>query len=269
MIAAQRQREILNEIVKEGSVRVADLATRLHVTEETIRRDLDKLEDTGKIRRSHGGAVLADQGPQESPHWAREQINRAEKNAIAQAAASRVEPGDTIILDASSTAYYFAAHLPDIPLTVITNSSKVAIALADQDQVKVICIGGTLSPKSLSFVGPVAERNLSEFNADKAFLSCGAVDERLGLSDANELQAELRRLMIKQSAHHTLMCDHSKFGARALAHIADMSAFDEVITDNAIDGSFRSKLADCVETLTIVDVSAPSQRLDERANHGE
>ena len=270
MIAAQRQREILNEIVKEGSVRVAELATRLDVTEETIRRDLDKLEETGKIRRSHGGAVLADQGPQESPHWAREQVNRAEKNAIAQAAADRVQPGDTIILDASSTAYYLAAHLPDIPVTVITNSSKVAIALADQDQVKVICIGGTLSPKSLSFVGPVAERNLNEFSADKAFLSCGGVDNQLGLSDANELQAELRRLMIERSDHHTLMCDYSKFGSRTLAHIADIDSFNEVITDNAIDETFRKKLSECVDTLTIVDVGAASVESgsEERAAHG-
>lgn len=252
MIAAHRQSEILNQIIVHGSVRVVDLATRYDVTEETVRRDLDKLVETNKIERSHGGAVALEQALDESPHWRREQLNRAEKNAIACEAASLVTKDETIILDASSTAYYLATHLPNIEMVVITNSSKVAQALAGHDAIKVICLGGTQSPNSLSFAGPIAEKTLSEFYADKAFLSCGSIDLSSGLSDTNEFQASLRRQMLDRSERHYLMADFSKFGKPALANFGSLDDIHVVITDTQTPESTCHEIKKHVEELRVV-----------------
>ena len=252
MIAAQRQSEILNQIIVHGSVRVVNLATRYDVTEETVRRDLDKLVETNKIQRSHGGAVALEQSQAESPHWRREQLNRAEKSAIACEAASLVSKDETIILDASSTAYYLATHLPNIEMVVITNSSKVAQALAGHDAIKVICLGGTQSSSSLSFAGPIAEKTLSEFYADKSFLSCGSVDLSFGLSDTNEFQASLRRRMLERSERHYLMADFSKFGKPALANFGTLDDIHVVITDSQTPESTCNEIKQHVEELRVV-----------------
>src|SRR5438045_5215952 len=119
MLAVERLREIEKRIKRDGSARVADLARELSVTEETIRRDLEKLEDDRKILRSHGGAVAPANG--EIPHTERESQQAAEKSAIAREAVKRVSEGDTLFIDASSTALELARILPDMPLTVLTN----------------------------------------------------------------------------------------------------------------------------------------------------
>jgi DeoR/GlpR family transcriptional regulator of sugar metabolism len=231
MIAAHRHQEILNEISTKGSVKVSEIAARLSVTEETIRRDLDKLESTGKVRREHGGAVAIETADHEMPYWQRELIRAGEKTAIAARAATLVQAGDTIVLDASSTAWFLAKQLPDVPLTVLTNSSQVAVALSRRSQIKVVCVGGQLSPASLSFIGPLTEEMLLRYRANKAFLSCGGVELDRGLSDTNELQARVRQHMIRISERCILMADHSKFGKPALAVVAPLRSMHTVITD--------------------------------------
>ena len=158
MLALERQREIVSLLAAQGSVRVNELAQRFDVTEETIRRDLDKLEGEGRLVRSHGGAVAALEN--ESPHWQREFGHAAEKEAVARAASYLVESGDILILDASSTSWFLARRLPDVPLTVITNSLQIALMLAERATCKVICPGGTLVPVSLSFVGAETQHAL-------------------------------------------------------------------------------------------------------------
>ena len=168
-------------------------------------------------------------------------------------AGHRVGKGDTIILDASSTAWHLTRLLPDVPMVVLTNSSQVAVSLARHKHVKVIVSGGILSPASLSFVGPLAEETLSRYHADKAFLSCRAADVAHGVSDANELQAMVRRCMLKISDRHILMVDHSKLDRRALATIAPLSDFHEVITDGQTTPAQRAALATKVGKVTVVE----------------
>lgn len=233
MLAVQRHREILNALEKEGAARVADLARRLKVTEETVRRDLDALEDAGQLVRSHGGAVLAGD-VREIPIWLREREYHNEKRAIAREALKRVKAGDTLFLDASSTAGFLAKLLPDIPLTVLTNSLQVALALSPQQKIRITVTGGTLFKPSLSFLGPATERALRHYHADKLFLSAKALDIRRGLSDANEQQAALKRVMLEISDWPVLMMDHSKFGMRAPDRICGVDAFKELITDDRV-----------------------------------
>ena len=123
MLAEERHRAIRERLARQGSVRVTVLASMFSVTEETIRRDLDKLQDEGFLRRIHGGALPVAESGTDTPFWYREQVLEDEKRAIAREAAKRIEAGDRILLDASSTAWFLAQEIPeDLPLTVLTNS---------------------------------------------------------------------------------------------------------------------------------------------------
>ena len=232
MLAAQRQQAIVEEVARTGGARVADLARRLHVTQETIRRDLDALAAAGRLLRRHGGALPAEDGGREPPHAERARSQPREKNAIAREAARRVRPGETILLDASSTALFLARHLPDRELTVLTNSLLVAEALAGKAKVRVTLVGGTLFRPSRSCLGPAAEQALGSYHADKLFLSARAVDAARGLRDANEQQAALKRLMIDAADQRFVLADHSKFGLQAPDFIAGIRSFHELITDS-------------------------------------
>lgn len=252
MLTLERHQEILSLLKRDGSARVAEMAERFKVTEETIRRDLHKLEASDQIRRSHGGAILNDRAGKESPYWWREIANEAEKARIAEEAIRRIAPGDRVILDASTTAWHMAKRLPDQPLTVITHSVQVIQALANSEHIEVIGLGGTLKRSSMSFVGPAAERQLQGYHADKVFMSGRGIDLDTGLSDASEAQARLRQLMLEQAKHRTLLIDHSKFGVRALVRVAGIEAFDEIITDQKVDAEVLKRLRLLIETTTEV-----------------
>src|SRR5690625_2547112 len=149
MLAVERDRIIMDLIEEKGIVKVAELSELCQVTEETIRRDLDRLEQQGKLKRNHGGAIAVSSQPLaiEIPYFEREITNVNEKKRIAARACEEVTQHAFIILDASSTAWYMALALPNEPLTVLTNSIKVAMALSSKDKITVISTGGTLSQR--------------------------------------------------------------------------------------------------------------------------
>ena len=242
VLVAERQRKIVELVNEKLSIRVSELSKIFSVTEETIRRDLEKLEKENLLMRSHGGAVSLEKDQSETSYLEREITNASEKKAIALEAISLIEPGDQIVLDASTTAWYMAKELPDMPLTVLTNSIKVAIELSRKEQIRVISTGGTLLSQSLSYVGPLAERSLSMYHVNKAFLSCKGVHLDKGLSDFNELQALLKKQMMEISDETVLMVDSSKFGTRSFSQIAPLASIDTVITDSYLDDQLRRQL---------------------------
>ncbi|MEK5254017.1 DeoR/GlpR family DNA-binding transcription regulator [Paenibacillus sp. FSL F4-0125] len=231
MLIADRYERIVELVNERGSIRVSELSTLCQVTEETIRRDLDRLEKVGRLLRSHGGAVsLRDRQP-ETPYAEREIMNAAEKQRIAREAVLMIKPGDRILLDASTTAWYMASLLPDMPLTVLTNSIRVAAELSGKERIDVISTGGQLSRRSMSFVGHLAERSLELYHVDKMFFSCKGFHLERGASESNELQAMVKRKMIAIAEQVILLCDSSKFGIQAFTHVATTSELDVVITD--------------------------------------
>ncbi|WP_433753066.1 DeoR/GlpR family DNA-binding transcription regulator [Paenibacillus amylolyticus] len=245
MLVAERYEKIVEWVDSQGSMRVTELSERCGVTEETIRRDLDKLEQAGRLRRSHGGAVSVkykDELQSEIPYPERAVAHAEEKRRIASEAVKMVESGDRIALDASTTAWYMAAGLPNIPLTVLTNSIKVAAELSNKEQIRVIATGGQLASKSLSFVGPLAERSLDAYHVDKVFLSCKGVHLTKGISESNELQALVKQKMIHIADEVILLADSSKFNIQAFTRVAEMSSVDKVITDQAVDEEHVSTL---------------------------
>jgi len=223
-------------------MRVRELAELLCVTQETIRRDLDKLEEEGRIVRSHGGAVAPEVTQGETPYFQREVINAAEKKRIARAALAFVREHDRIVLDASSTAWYLSAILPNMPLTVLTNSVKVALELAGKEKITVISTGGTLAPTSLSYVGPLAQRGLEHYHADKVFISCKGVHLQRGISESNELQAMVKQQMINIADQVYLLADHTKLGVQALTYVAPLNDVDRLITDRAPEAEWLEQL---------------------------
>ncbi len=242
MLVVQRWQKIVQLVNERGSIRVTDLSVLCDVTEETIRRDLDKLESEGKLIRSHGGAISVREVHAEVPYSERETINEEQKRNIALEAVKYVADHDRIILDASTTAWYMAQHLQNRPLIVITNSLKVAIELSTKDKIEVISTGGQLSARSLSSVGPLAERSLDHYHVDKAFLSCKGLHLQRGISESNEQQALIKRKMITIADHVTILADYSKIGTQALTQVASWDSIDRVITDGQTDMQIVSDL---------------------------
>lgn len=243
MLAPDRHRRILRLIGTHGSVRTTDVARSLSVTEETVRRDFEKLEADGQINRTHGGAIRGESGKRDLPFSSRESMNIYAKRAIARQALRHIEPGDTILLDASSTALELARHLPDRQTTVLTNALKVAIELTDRPLVQVVMIGGVVNPRSLSCTGPLTDHAIECYNVQKAFFSCRGVDGERGLSEANAEQAQLKRRFLALSDRTFLLADDTKLSLRASFFFARTSEVDVLITNQSPPAELASALA--------------------------
>lgn len=237
MLPADRKRQILSLLDRRGSLKVTELRDLFGVTEETVRRDLEQLEQEGHLRRVYGGAISTRSSGYELPFTSRERRNLAEKQRIAQAAVRLIQERDTILLDASTTALQLARILPDnLGLTVITNSIKVAGELALRPGITVISTGGVARANALSLVGPLAERAVADYHADKVLMSCKGLDPRAGVTDSNEAEVELKKRMVAVASRVILLADHTKFGQVALKTVCPVSAVHVLVTDRAPEG---------------------------------
>jgi DeoR family transcriptional regulator, fructose operon transcriptional repressor len=242
MLVADRHKQIVELVNLRSSVRVTELSERFSVTEETIRRDLEKLEKKKLLKRSHGGAVSIRDKFNEIDFSEREITKKDEKQKIAMEAVKLVNEDDRIILDASTTAWYMAKALPNIPLVVITNSIKVAMELSQKEHIRVISTGGILLQKSLSFIGPIAEEMLEKYHVTTAFISAKGVDFKAGITDSNEQQAIVKKKMIQQAQKTILMADSSKFHQIDFAKIANLKEISECITDEQLSNDTKNLL---------------------------
>lgn len=233
MLVAERHRWILDLLNARGSVRTTEVAEALHVTDETIRRDFEKLESEGALLRSHGGAVRGDPSRRDSPVQERVGENVAAKQAIAHAALGRIQTGQTVYFDASTTVLSLALLLPDKPLTVVTSGLQIAMALADKKSVQCILLGGMLQGSSLSCSGWATEKALEFYHMNRAFISCRGLDKERGLSEASEVMARLKREVIALADEVILLADHSKVEVASSYFYARPSELDVWITDSA------------------------------------
>ncbi|HVR24440.1 MAG TPA: transcriptional repressor AgaR [Candidatus Polarisedimenticolia bacterium] len=232
MLVEERRRAIQETLRREGRVLVAELAKRFRASQVTIRKDLEILHSTGKIHRTHGGALPVHEGALEDPTLrVKEKLHRKEKIQIATAAANMVEEGQVVILDSGTTTTAIARTLRDYRnLTIITNAVNIAAELAGS-ALEVILTGGTLRKNSFSLVGPIAEETLRRLNADILFLGVDGFDVRSGMSTPNLLEAKVNRAMMDIARIVVAVCDSSKFGRRSLSLIAPLSAVHRIITD--------------------------------------
>ncbi len=244
MLALERHRKILDLIQRSGAVRTADVAATLQVTEETIRRDFERLDKEAQLLRTHGGAVQIDANRRDLPLSSRETEQVREKEAIAQLATEQLIPGETIFLDASSTVFQLAKLIRDIELHVITCALKVAVELASKPGLKVTLLGGALNPGSFSTEGNPGLKELGYFRIQKAFLSCRGVDPQRGMSEANEQQASLKREVTSVADALFLLTDHTKLGLRSSFFFSPLTEIDMLITDRLPAGDFLAAIGD-------------------------
>ncbi len=244
MFALERQKKIMEALHKNGSVMVNDLSASLGVTVETIRRDLEKLEKSEQLRRTHGGAVLYEEAMLDLSLEKRSGLNTEGKTAIAKKALEFVRQGDTIFLDSSTTSYQFSKFLKDFEnITVITNNLLIINELQNCEKIKVIATGGTLDMKNLSFVGEIALRNIeNNLCANKVFFSSKRVDPTHGITESNDVEYQIKTAMIKNSKQRICLVDKSKFDGVACIKLANFSDIDYLITDNPLDEKFKKVL---------------------------
>ena len=244
MLAVERRTRILELLHKQGLVTVSELSPAFHVSEETIRRDLQQLEDENGVARTYGGAYMAKAVHSDIPVNIRETIYLQGKEAIATLCDDLIIEGETLMLDSSTTSLQIAAHLKlKKNLTVITNSLRIAERLSGSEALRVICVGGTLRHTQLSFVGPSAPEMLGRFYADKAFVSCVGVALDKGLTDADELEAEVRRTMLAHARERILVADNTKLGKTSFSLISPLDGIDCLVTDREPDARWVAELA--------------------------
>ncbi len=245
MLAVERQHRILDMLSQSRVVTTAKAAKALAVSEETVRRDFEKLEADGHLCREHGGAIQINDSRRDLPLDSREMVNVAEKEVIAKIALTQVQKGDTVFFDASSTVFHLARLLANLEVTVLTNGLKTAFELGRRPAVEVILSGGAVHHGSLSCQGALTNQMLESYHVQKVFISCRGLDARRGLSEANAEQAVLRRKIIKLSNRVIVLADHTKMGLKSSYFFARLADVDTLITDCAPDVKFRQALKRC------------------------
>lgn len=232
LLAIERKNQILAILQDEKKVVVTELSTRFDVSEETIRRDLDKLEKEGYIKKAYGGAVLNDNQLLELPFIVRKKANVEEKQKIAEIIAEEIYDGDKIILDASSTALFVLRKIKEKKnITLITNSVEILLEATEISGWNVFSTGGRLQEGSLALFGPSADKMLLNYHADKAIISCKGIDIRGGLTDSNELHAVTKYNMLNCANKKIVVADSSKFDKIAFSKIDDIKNLDMIITN--------------------------------------
>ena len=229
-----RREQILTLLKKDGSVKVVDLVKRFGVSIETIRRDLEALEEDGFLRRVYGGAVRESRRSEETLLQERMVQNAAEKERIGKAAAAFVQDGDVIGIDVGTTTLEMARALlqRDLRIIVITNSIQIAATLSASEKIEVILIGGRVRHGELSVGGHMlTEANMRLFQTDKLFLGVGGITDKFGITDFREEETAFRRIGIERTKEVYALADHSKFGVTAMYHVCDADRIHTVVTD--------------------------------------
>lgn len=229
--ATQREMEILEELKLLGSCRIQDLARRLNVSEETIRRNVKNLAEQGIVRKVHGGVYLSET-VQEATFNQRMNLNPEAKQRVADEVARTVRNGDSLILDIGSTTAYVARALRGHhDLFVVTNSVAVAQTLATRNNNRVFLAGGELRSHDAGAFGKEAMAFVQQFNVQYAILSAAAIDEVTGFMLFDMQEAEFSREIMRRAARSIVAADASKFGSRAPIQIAPAEAFEKLITN--------------------------------------
>jgi DeoR/GlpR family transcriptional regulator of sugar metabolism len=236
MLAIDRRKKIMGILTDKKSVMVPELSKMFNITEETVRRDLEKLEKEGILKRTYGGAVLNENINEDIPIKIREGINIDKKRTIGEKVAEYIEDGDSIVLDSSTTALQVAKNIKlKKNITVITNSVKVILELSDVKGFKIISTGGTLRENAMSFVGHLAESTIKNYNIDKSIISCKGLNRNKGITESNEMEAEIKKSMIEVAGKVFLIADHSKFDRVSFIKMLDYEDIDIIFTDERLN----------------------------------
>ncbi|SFP42233.1 DNA-binding transcriptional regulator of sugar metabolism, DeoR/GlpR family [Amycolatopsis arida] len=254
MLARQRQAIILEETRRTGAVRVSDLVARLGVSDMTVRRDLDVLASRGLVEKVYGGATSVGGTSIDEPGFEAKSVRqRAQKEAIAELAATLVRPGTAIGLSAGTTTWTLARALDHVPgLTVVTNSIRVADVLraANQPDRTVVLTGGVRTPSD-ALVGPVAVHSLRTLHLDMVFLGVHGMAEGPGFTTPNLTESETDRALVEAGRTLVVLADSTKWATIGISTIAELAEAHVVVTDDGLPDHARKVLAEHVGELMV------------------
>ena len=247
----QRAERILDLLSSTGFSSVSDLADSLNVSEMTIRRDLDKLESEGHIRRTHGGAITEARTQIELDYKARQRRQAQAKEKIGKLASNLVVNGQSIFIDAGTTTLAMAKHLRTLKsVKVVTNSLPVQVELMDNRNVEVILTGGHVLTHTMSLIGTLAQENIANMRFDWAFLGTGGIDIKRGLTHSTMEEIPIKKVAAESATKVAVLATHSKFGYNALSLFMPIDKVDTIITNQPIpslpvdfqNGGHRTKI---------------------------
>lgn len=239
MIYEERQRQIINELKKHGSVNVIDLVEQLHASESTIRRDLLELDRQGLLKRVHGGAVLIEKQNEviENPISERQLQNLQEKEAISYYASSLIEKNDVVYIDAGSSTLKLVEHIEEKEATYVTNGLLQAQVLS-QNGFKVVCLGGEIRGITGACVGTRALMELSRYHFTKGFFGTNGVDVEHGFTTPDNEEASIKESAFQRCQSVYVVCDHTKFNKVSPVHFANISEAI-IITDTCKESGIK------------------------------
>ncbi len=241
MVGQERRSRLLELVRVRRFASPRDLARELAVSESTIRRDLEQLEEEGAARRIHGGVLYTETSPG-LPHFeARQSQHWEQKRVIAERTAELVEDGDAVLLGGGTTTYEVARLLVGRPLHVVTNSLPVANLFVTDPGSDLVLVGGNICPRTGVAQGPYAEQMIASLRVRKTILSVAAVNDE-GCYDNNALLVGTERAMMHAADEVVFVVDSSKFGHQSLVHLCGLEAVNSLVVDNQISEDWRSKL---------------------------
>jgi DeoR family fructose operon transcriptional repressor len=245
MIIAERQVRLREILSQRGMCDLETLAGELGVSQSTVRRDVDLLEQSGEVERTHGGVIwvadrAASSGRPEAFHQ-RMSYRVDPKRQIAMAAQALVKPGQTILIDGGTTTFYFAEQLLGRPLQIVTNSLPIANLFLNDDQVELILTGGLMYPRSGVLLGPMVDAMLATIHVQTLFLSVAGLHDG-AMYNQNMLLVQAERRMMEQAQDVVLLIDSAKFGQQALSKLGDLSEVDIVVADSGLNDEARESI---------------------------
>jgi DeoR/GlpR family transcriptional regulator of sugar metabolism len=250
--ASQRQAEILDVLEREGRLSVSEFSAVMNVSEMTVRRDLQSLEQRGVLARVHGGAVPARSRSYEPPFEARLIRNVETKRRIGEATAALLHDGETVVLDAGTTALAVAEALRGRQLRILATNLRVADVLADEPGIALMVSGGAIRPGERSLVGPLAERSFADLAFDTLVLAVGGIDLSIGVTDYRLEDASLKRAALASARRCVAIADSSKLGQVAFARTCPIGDLDVLVTDDGASPALVAELREAGVEVVVV-----------------
>lgn len=255
-VADDRRTKLLELIRQRGFASLPALAEALEVSESTVRRDLDFLEESGVAQRTHGGVFYTGPSPKLAHFDQRQSLNWDRKRQIAVAASGLIEDNETILLDGGSTTYELAQLLVGRPLQVVTNSLPVANLFTSSGNADLVFIGGYVHAKTGVSLGPYANQMLAGLNVRRAVLSVAGLNQR-GAYNSNLLLVETERAMMQSAEEVIVVADSTKFGHTSLSQLCTLEEIDVLVTDHEISEAWRERFAAAGMKLVVASDAKP------------
>ena len=245
MLIAERQSRLKELLGKRGMADLDWLAAELGVSQSTVRRDVDQLEQDGIVQRTHGGVIwIGDKQSAGARPYAFNQrmgFQIDAKKQIARAAKELIQPGQTVLLDGGTTTLYFAEELLGTPLQLVTNSLPIANLFLNDDHVELVVTGGLMYPRYGVLLGPLTEDIVGTIHAKTLVMSVAGIHEGM-LYNQNQLLVQAERRMMEQAQEVVLLADSGKFGQQALSRLCPLSEIDIVVSDSTLPPEQREQV---------------------------